>query len=301
MNLIPADNSHLLNIGIAPETMGAVATPQASKPKLIVVGGDGPGPIEVPRLVDVTGGELTSLTWPKYLEWRKTKCRPYDYEVGPVRATTDIPAGPPPSEDLSRERCLEEIDQATHEFVGEVAELGELFLTHGPSAFFGDARTKLIDECGDILFCGAWCFDAWGHNPLAHSEDDLELMRVTDEHECAQLAGVLANVPAQRVLGNDRFCNALAVLVFRLMLAAQTCAGLLCNSFKKLRYHRRAQDVEVQIGRIAQALFAVNQILILANSSVEEALTVNMRKLDSRYPDGYVPGQGGGIRTGGGK
>ena len=46
-----------------------------------------------------------------------------------------------------------EDEVATHELVGEVDELGELFLTNGSGAFFRDSLDKLIDECGDILFC----------------------------------------------------------------------------------------------------------------------------------------------------
>lgn len=246
-------------------------------------------------LFSVTGDTLNSLTWDDYLAWRKSKCRPYDYTNGPAMATIgfdpSIPAEAP------RERALEEIDQAIHEFVGEVAELGELFIENGPLSFFGSLRDKIIDECGDIFFCGAWALDAWGENPFAGA-DDLEMIRVTDESELAMFAGVIASREPGEILGNQKFVSILGGMIFNLMMTAQTNAGLLCNSYKKLRFQRRQQDVKVQVSRIANVLVAVNQILIIANSSVEEALKVNQRKLDARFPEGYKPGVGGGIRTG---
>lgn len=256
-------------------------------------------------LIDARGETLNSLTWPTYLAWRKTKTRPFDYLNGPALATV-VPEQILDPEALSaaeavshraRERSLEEIDQATLEFIGEVAELGELFTEHGPTVFWGNLRDKLIDECGDILFCATWAFDAWGANPLAEA-DDLELMRVTDENELTAFAAAIAGNQMGIVLGNARFVSMLGGMVFNLMLSAQTNAGLTANAFKKLRYQRRAQDVEKQIGRIANVLIVVNQILIVANSSVEEALKVNMRKLDARRPGGYNPAVPGGIRTG---
>lgn len=264
-------------------------------PQIIIPGGDFIPEGPTVRMVDHRGEAVSSLTWPKYLAWRKTKCRPFDYERGPAEAVN------PGSTHGVRGRALEEIDQAILEFVGEVAELGTLLLQNGPTAFLeGEIRTKLIDECGDILFCGAWALDAWGRNPLVEA-DDLELLRVTDESELAAMAQAFIVHPPKVVLSNGRFMALLQGVVLRFMLEAQSMAGLLCNSFKKLKYQRREQNVDEQIARIAGTLLIINQILIIANSSVEEALQVNQRKLNARYPDGYVAGQGGGIRTGDGK
>ncbi|SIO37719.1 hypothetical protein SAMN05444166_4212 [Singulisphaera sp. GP187] len=259
-----------------------------------------PEPVE---LINTAGETLNALAWPDYLAWRKTKCRPFDYERGPRLATVVDNENLTEDERYQKQhggrmRGQEEIDQAITEFIGEVAELGELFIQHGPTTFFGDARTKLIDECGDILFCGAWALDAWGLNPLSEITEDLELIRVTDGDELAALANILASNDPQVVLGNPRITSYLGGLIFNTLLSAQTNAGLLANAYKKLRYQRREQPVEKQVERIISVLFAVNKILIVANSSVEEAIKTNMRKLDARYPNGYQPGQGGGIRTG---
>jgi hypothetical protein len=241
-----------------------------------------PAPMESPQILDSQGEAVTTLTWAEYLAWRKTKCRAFDPAVD------------------GDTRRLEEIDQATHEVIGEIAELGELILANGPNAFYA-TREKLIDECGDILFCAMWAIDAWAlRNPLADATD-LELLRVTDEDEVAAFAQLLAQYPLQAVLANHQFVAALGNKVLHLMLQAQSFAGLTSNAFKKLRFQRRAQDPAKQLARIMQCLVAVNQILIIANSSVEEALRFNKRKLDARYPNGYLAGQGGGIRQGLGK
>jgi hypothetical protein len=284
--------------------VGMDGPPRSTRGPSMLVGSNGMPIFATPDvtsdLIDVRGETLNSLTWPTYMSWRKTKTRPYDFVNGPSLATNPpdgLPFGASTSTLDKRDRALEEIDQATHEFIGEVAELGELFIEHGPTVFWGNLRDKLIDECGDILFCATWAFDAWGSNPL-NEADDLELMRVTDDNELTAFAQVIASNQMGIVMGNAKFVSMLGGMVFHLMLTAQTNAGLTANSFKKLRYQRREQDVDKQIGRIANTLIAVNQLLIVANSSVEEALKINMRKLDARRPGGYNPAVPGGIRTG---
>ena len=278
-----------------PITVGKA--PEPARPRLTLLGANG-DPLEpITGFVDPLGETVSSLTWPQYCDWRKTKCRPFDYSNAEM--ATNVPDTEIARNTPERLRALEEIDQATLEFIGEVAELGELFMENGPNVFF-DHRAKLIDEAGDIFFCGMWVLDAWGNNPFVGT-DDLEMLRVTDNDGLASFAQVMAGNPAKAVLGNAKFVTMLGGLVFNLLIATQTYAGMLANSFKKLKYQRRAQPVDRQVQRVATTLFHVNQILVLANSCVEEALTVNQRKLDARYPDGYQSGQGGGIRTGEGK
>lgn len=301
-----------VKIGIAPATVSpnshynqtrfGVGSVTASEPsRLVFANGSSvnAGPVAT-DLVGVTGETLTSLTWDKYLAWRRTKCRPFDQSctglaTKPKSAVTE-------GQTSLAVRAIEEIDQAVLEVIGEVAELGELFLAHGPIApfFEGEIRTKLIDECGDIFFCACWSMDAWGDNPLA-GIDDLEILRVEEGSELEGIANAfLAHTP-EEIMGNKRFRAVMSNMIQGSLVGMQTAAGLLANSFKKLKFQRREQDVEVQIGRIASVLTIANQILIIANSSVEEALKSNMRKLDARYPNGYQPGQGGGIREGAGK
>lgn len=298
-------------IGIAPEAKADASVvrlvgcdvPIPAKPSGLVMPNGQPvnaGPVKA-DLVGITGETLTSLTWDKYLPWRQSKCRPFNYKGMPRYATT-VSASDPECRDGNRVRALEEIDQATLELIGEAAELGELFLGSGPlNPFFdGPLRDKLIDECGDILFCGCWAMDAWGENPLIGA-DDLELVRVEDGSELAGMANAFITYSPEAVNSNQRFRAIMSNAIQGMLVGMQTAAGLLANSFKKLKYQRREQDAELQIGRIASVLTIANQILIIANSSVEEALKSNMRKLDARYPDGYKTGQGGGIRTGQGK
>lgn len=275
------------NIGIA----------TAPAPSVIILPGDTSGGGSDLALVGTDGEPLNALTWPKYLAWRKTKTRPYDRDAHfNLKATRDgVELG-----GWKNHRVLEEIDQATAEMIGEVAELGELFMDFGPTAFWGDVRDKLIDECGDVLFCASWALDAWGLNPLAEI-DDLEFLRVTPENGLAHFAEAIASHEQAVALSDQRFTSLLGGLIFNLMLSAQTNAGLTANSYKKLKFQGREQDVRVQVSRISTTLLDVNQILIVANSSIEEALKVNMKKLDARRPGGYDPAKPGGIRTGDGK
>jgi hypothetical protein len=299
------------HIGIAPEEQIILKDVRPErKPKLVLAG----GPVDPPTLVGIDGEALNPLTWASYAAWRRTKCRPYDHATCPALATTVSEDTRQPHqisineqaawhESCGRQRGIEEIDQATHEFIGETGELGELFTEIGPGVFFGDSRAKLIDECGDIFFCAMWALDAWGHNPFDDAKiADLELVRVDDDdNPLAKFAVTLANYDPEVLLASKNFVQDIAGLVMPMLVSAMSSAALTANSFKKLRFQRREQKVEIQVERIVTTLFMVNQILIIANSSVEEALISNQRKLNARFPDGYKPGVGGGIRTGEGK
>jgi hypothetical protein len=211
------------------------------------------------------------LTWAEYTSWRRTKC-------------------PSPPEDLAR---------ATLELVGEVGELADLILTEGASTFYGEKKAKLIDECGDIFFCACWALDAWGKNPLVDS-DDLEIMRVSEDSQLLLFTAALANNKLEDVMASAIFMSSLFSVISEALRGMQTHVGLTANACKKQVYQKRSQDVDKQIGRIGGALLAVNQILIIANSNVEEALVANRTKLNARYPDGWHSNVGGGIREGGG-
>lgn len=269
------------------------STEEAKRPNLILTGVDTPilQQGEAPRIVDHRGEEVSSLTWQRYIAWRQSKCRPYDYANGPLLlsiSADDAFAGEPR---MNKARALEEVGWAILSLIGEVAELAELFQENGVKAFYSPVRENLIDEAGDILFSAAWAFDAWGHNPLV-GLDDLELLRVTDEDLLAVCAQVIATQPPAAALGNGRFVGVLSDVVYRSLLPMQTNAGLLADSYRKLRYHRKQQDVDVQIGRIASVLGLLNQILVVANSSIEEAMLVNMKKIDAKYPGTGKPSLG---------
>lgn len=257
-----------------------------------------------------------TISWPRFLAWRKTKCRPFATNTEPYYAVEhpfhdalnpnrhfyvdyDDHAQHDPLTFVRRMRALEEIDQAICEFIGETAELSELFLNNGMSTFYLDKRAKLLDECGDILFCGAWALDAWGQNPLynAGEVDDVEFIRVADGDEAAIAAQMLQSSDGPMPAMRSDIAALIQGIVMSSITKLLTNAALLANSYKKLRFQRRKQDVSLQSERIMYSLMAVNEILILANSNVEEALTYNVAKLDARYPQGYQPGQGGGIRT----
>lgn len=278
--------------------------PHAERPNLIISGANLAPPADPPAILDASGEAIPSITWPEYIAWRKTKCRPFDYKQHPSVATYDsmrCNIDPDFDFDAVKARALEEIDQATHELVGEVAELGELMSVSGIQAFYGD-RSKLIDECGDIFFCACWALDAWGLNPLekAPEGEGVELLSPDEDDPRLNLGRFIATYPAERAVTSANFVHDITRTILSDMLAMQTAAGLTSNSFKKLRFQRREQSVETQVSRIAEVLMLTAGILLLAHSSVEEALKVNQKKINARYPNGQT-GLSGGIRTGDGK
>jgi hypothetical protein len=242
----------------------------------------------------------TPLTWPIYIAWRKTKCKPRNLARHLEPGDAILDNEPEFRDTFPKQEWIEEIDQATLELVGEVAELGELFEDNGPGTYYGDKRLKLIDECGDIFFCANWAMDAWSVNPLA-AIDSIELIDVSKADAIQMFARVIREIAPEDSFKNENFLSGLAAVTYKQISVMQTSTGLTANSFKKLKFQRRKQDYDVQIDRIMTALAAANVILVLANSSVEEALRSNIKKLDARFPLGYQPGVGGGIRTGEGK
>jgi len=233
--------------------------------------------------------EYPPLTWTNYVEWRKSKCPPYDYRL--AKDVNDPEAGDP-----NWHYAVDEVNHAIHEFVGEVAELGQLFVENGPEAFAEPVRRKLIDECGDIFFCACWVMDAYGKNPIDDT-DGIELLKFEGQTPLHQLAELISAQWSDSERGlHPRVAQVIEATYQRGMLEAQTLAGLLCDSYKKLRYQYRSQSVSKQISRIVGVMIIVNQFLVLAGSTVREALMANCHKLDTRYPNGFE--LGGGDRTG---
>ncbi len=281
-----AERSNRTGADLMSETQEKHGVGPAAAARIIVRIDGAPASASAP-LVSANGSPLTSLTWPVYNAWRQTKTK--------RRNLGDYP------------EQVEELDQATHEFIGELAELAELIGSAGPAAFYEPTRAKLIDECGDCFFCGTWAAEAWMRfapkgavvNPLAAEQPDFGVeLFITDESNPGLpnlMARALATNPLEVVSADRDFLSNLGVTVLAHSANALMYAGLTSNAFKKLAFQERSQDVEEQVDRIVSALVNVNMILLLASSTVAEALRVNRAKLDARYPDGFKPG--GGIRT----
>lgn len=208
----------------------------------------------------------------QFARWRRTKCQ-FRNLSDPVQR-------------------MEEIDQATHEFVGEVAELIEM-LAIDPLAPFMEGRDKLKDEIGDIFFCGSWLGDAIGHNLLIESLPTAEDLLAPGR--CEGLERARRKLIDGTLSGNEG--TALGIEVIALGLAMSSQAGLLCNAYKKARWQRRPQPLDVQVRRINVVLSVAAEFLYLAGFAVADSLARNVEKLDTRFPVGYQ-GPGGGIRTG---
>lgn len=213
----------------------------------------------------------------RYAAWRATKCEPRDYS---------IPG-----------KQLEDIDQATHELVGEVAETNQLIHESGLDVITDPAaRRRLIGECGDVFFCASWCMDAWGPNVFRHrtAPNPNAIFHHEDEEVLREAARFLtANLGTMDQDRRDEFFANFQTLGLYMSIQA----GLLSNAFKKAMWQRRAQDKFEQAQRALATLGFCTRILALADATVEDALEANVTKLDARYPDGYR-GPGGGNRTG---
>jgi hypothetical protein len=276
------------------------------------------------QVVDATGEATSSMTWPHFVERRRFSCKP---RIATQELVREFVGADGVDDDdylsaLVRVEQVEDVCQATHEFIGEVGELAEMVGEHGIKVLWGDRRPKLIDECGDILFTGAWLIEAWARNPapLPDTEEesaltlanifldrpvgnpllgatDTELYRFEQEDIHAQIATVIIQNGGMKIMKDRRFVAIASQTLMTDTLQMLTQASLTANAAKKLTYQFREQDPRLQIERVMGVFFAVNFILCMANSSIEEAMIVNRKKIDARYPNGYTEGVGGGIRT----
>lgn len=301
---------------------------EAATPKLVL-----PTPPEE-RKVLVTEGdtveETSSMTWPHFVERRRFSCKPRVVdraameEEGFREDLGDAYADGCYWSSLLREEQSADVAQATLEFVGEVGEMAEMVMCHGVKVFWGERRKKLIDECGDILFTGAWLIEAWCRNPYPISEveedpaaiptlkallderpfpnillgaTDTELYRFEPEDIHAQIATVIISNGGMALMKNERFVATAASVLLQDASTALTHAAVLSNHAKKLIYQAKERDAKECVERVIAVFQATNFILCMANSSIEEAMIVNRAKIDARYKDGYFPGVNGGIRT----
>lgn len=187
------------------------------------------------------------IDWKSYSEWRKTKC--------PKRNLKD------PLEQHM------ELNQSTLEFIGEVAELADLISKFGICNRNSDQGKELIDECGDIFFCGCW---------LLHAIDQMHILEYVTEFYR----------PPQKEIDYAQTWSQLCGI--------QINAGLLANSCKKEIFQFVNQNHDDSGLRVYRIFCQISDILYRTGSSVEEAIKFNKAKLDARFPDGWVPG--GGIR-----
>lgn len=210
------------------------------------------------------------MNWSDYCAWRRTKCPSYPRDRAGWDSVCDSEVFQNALWDWRRS---EEQVHAVLEFLGELAELGLVLLTQGLGGPDSRSRDRIIDECGDVYFCGCWVLDAFFSRVL-DSYPKLEFLNQADENV---ISGHGDSAQLQRTL-----------------VEACCCAGLLANRMKKRRYHGVDFDTYDDVNYVIKVFVAVNLVLLRLGSSVEEALRANKEKLERRYPDGYV--SGGGLR-----
>jgi hypothetical protein len=221
----------------------------------------------------------THESFPRYCAWRATKCRLRDITVP--------------------EQHLEELDESTHQFVGEVAELGELLIKNDVRTFYvPETRAKLLSEAGDVFFCGLWLLDAIRLN-VFRAEEAPRPNAIQSDEELSfgrRVGDALGDLPADTEIDEESKRSILFVVA---SMSWQMCvnAGLLCNDYKKIRWQQTPQPRKDMANRVGNVLCQTAHLLAMGRFGVEDALARNIEKLDIRFPDGYVK-PGGGIREG---
>ena len=263
----------------------------------------GAPPRSVPRLVFANGSSIesrgngsfphsekfpTDQHWSQYCEWRATKC--------------------PPS---NERHPLDELNQATLEYLGELGELACLVGEHGGAVMiYPELTAKVVDEAGDAFFTGTWALDAWGINFLTKmggdepgvailSTDDLKTERTLfDSYKDV----LVSHDEDPEWKPDENFIRSLKLFEHYsgiAMLGALAHGSMTANALKKLVYHKRDQNVHQQCELILVALTCVERVLVMCGKTIQDALQANIAKLDARFPEGYP--QGGDDKTGKGR
>lgn len=265
-----------VRIGIAPAhgLYQGSDLPSEAGSNLDLVDGPPPPPPPAAPKGDADWGKLT---WAKYMAWRKTKC-------------------PPREPDTYRHGInRDEVNQATLEMVGELAEAVGIIVREGVGAFYSPNRVKLIDEIGDAIFCTAWAISAWGFEAML-ADYDIELDQAFGGHDRDHIvaAQILGNAPLEFIDRQMGVGMNISLICAASAGVAQSAAGDTANALKKILYQGRQQDHEGQAARCMVVLRELRILLLLADCPIRSALVGNMQKLDKRFPNGWVPG--GGIR-----
>jgi hypothetical protein len=243
------------------------------------------GGIIVPKTVDFPEPETpakqeTKLTWQDYCQWRETKCQP-----SALRAPI----------------WLDEMDQAIHECVGEVAELSTVILGADSGLVSPEFLTKIRDEIGDVIFTASWVADTIDESIL-RGRGEIGRM-IPDEQAAGFAASYMAvmKIPAQMISKLDDAPQEVQQNLIGwlhqcqdVLIEMSANAGMLSNRFKKIRWHRKGQNVDDQAKSVFFVLISLDALCALFNTSLAECARANMAKLDARYPNGWM--LGGGIR-----
>jgi hypothetical protein len=232
----------------------------------------------------------THRHWPRYCDWRMSKC--------------------PPRDQTNNDDRLEDLIQATLELCGEAGELGSIIDTGGLDLFVpGPVRASLLDELGDVTFELCWALDAWGVNPLRKftgagldrhvvgtDENVVQRMRLIVEAHLTGPTSGLHDVEDEkaRELATECAGDVIGVLRSNALSIASAACGT-ANVVKKLLYQGKRADGNEQAYALCMALTDVRRIALVAlGLELEDVVAHNITKLDARFPNGWSPN--GGIR-----
>lgn len=277
-----------INIGLRIVTDASASVERAPRPE----------PAPAPSLAVVHGEDGEHDTpppgasvsdWKSYAAWRRTKCPSETARY---------------SDNMEPKDAILMLLNATLGLCGEAGEMVELWARHESACLVVPAvRSKLIREIGDILFYAVWCIDALtADNPLVLADPtypDRPFALLPDEdirEEAMAGRAILA-------MGENSFNPATAAVAehaakLAAMVGAE--AGLFADCVKKLVFHAKPPaNRGDMVERVLSAIMLCERMLAMLGTGLEEAALVNVQKLDSRYPHGFV--RGGGDRAGKGE
>ncbi len=237
---------------------------------------DAPVPMPEP---DAIGKVVWLESWRNYCEFRRSKC-PTQSQRAPI--------------------WLDEMDQAIHELVGEIAELAQNVLQFGPMIVCSDDHQiidQVEDEIGDVLFTGTWCFDCMDESFFGtKGAIEVGFLPLEARKGTASLMVALSRVPVSEVANMSKASPGAQQAVLEwyqevqdVLLRMSISAGILSNRFKKLRWHR--QDDQGYVHKQCESLFNIfvnlDALCVLTGASMLRAAHTNMKKLNERWPDGF--------------
>ncbi len=227
------------------------------------------------RSPDVEEADGKHITWSEYCEWRKTKTPSIeDRALSIVRMHTPE---------------IDELSQATHEFIGEVGEMLQLVVSGGDGILADEeVRKKLKDEIGDVVFTAMWAMQAWGLNWDEDINASMDYFgEWPDIREFFQKAIDEAKLNSgERGEALTRWHSALLTCA----ISASAYAMAIANYYKKLRYRSTPPSGigSRAISDIYCCMSHVSAICSLCGISPEEPARSNMAKIDARWPSGVA-------------
>jgi NTP pyrophosphatase (non-canonical NTP hydrolase) len=205
-----------------------------------------------------------------------------------------------PPEEVHKAILFDELDQAIHEFVGEVAELAQLYEEEGPTILVPRSanRDHAESELGDVIFTASWVMDLLDKAALGQRG------AVSEGFIPRNHIAILADIGAKAIdavrltklqmvgMAPQELQSAIMDWVTEtgeILRSAMIKAGLLCNHFKKIRWHGKTASGQDMADLVAVAMEATQALCLLSGFTLEGVMRKNMQKINKKFPNRWHP------------